>query len=261
MAKRCAQRAVVMAEADIGVMFTPSPHPSMQANASTAGGTPNAAGSGIAAPSSATTATGFSPICPVAISSTGTSSGTASGGRWAISGATPLAGNAPPTATPMKPGAGQHRGLAAEAWHASQEAAGAPLQRRTPATATARHGARLHRDPAAPTSGTTSVTQVTSEMPQRHTAEFRQRHHRRNKGDDAQMHGPALGGVRPRGGRVWRARAAETRSSSQPSAAIPTDTTNATGSSSRIGAAGTAVETTAVIRLIGFQQFITQNPR
>jgi hypothetical protein len=57
------------------------------------------------------------------------------------------------------------------------------------------------------------------------------------------------------------ARAADTRSSSQPSAAIPTDTTNAIGNSRRIGAAGTAVDTTAVIRLIGFQQFITQNPR
>src|SRR5580658_6233492 len=41
-----AQRAVVMALADIGVMPTPSPQLSMNANASTAGGTPSAAGLG-----------------------------------------------------------------------------------------------------------------------------------------------------------------------------------------------------------------------
>src|SRR5271165_1755732 len=52
-----AQRAVVMALADIGVMPTPSPQLSMNAKASTAGGTPSAAGSGTAAPSSAMTAT------------------------------------------------------------------------------------------------------------------------------------------------------------------------------------------------------------
>src|SRR6476646_8943435 len=71
-----AQRAVVMAEADIGVMLTPRPQPSMQANARIAGEMPNAAGLGIAAPSRAITATGFSPSCPVAIRMTGTSSGT-----------------------------------------------------------------------------------------------------------------------------------------------------------------------------------------
>ena len=60
--------------------------------------------------------------------------------------------------------------------------------------------------------------------------------------------------------RVCR-RAPDRRSSSQPSAAMPTATMKAIGSSNRIGAAGTAVETTAVMMLIGLQQFITQKPR
>ena len=42
---------------------------------------------------------------------------------------------------------------------------------------------------------------------------------------------------------------------------MPTETTKAIGSSSGIGAAGTAVETTAVMMLSGLQQFITQKPR
>jgi hypothetical protein len=41
----------------------------------------------------------------------------------------------------------------------------------------------------------------------------------------------------------------------------PTETTKASGSSNRIGAAGTAVETTAVMMFNGLQQFITQKPR
>ncbi len=58
-----------------------------------------------------------------------------------------------------------------------------------------------------------------------------------------------------------RRRAPDSRSSIQPSAVMPTETTNAIGSKRRIGAAGTAVDTTAVMMLIGFQQFITQKPR
>ena len=45
-----AQRAVMMAELDIGVMVTPRPQPNMHANASTAGGNPSAEGSGIRRP-------------------------------------------------------------------------------------------------------------------------------------------------------------------------------------------------------------------
>ena len=56
-------------------------------------------------------------------------------------------------------------------------------------------------------------------------------------------------------------RMAEKRSSSQPSAAMPTDTTKAIGSSRCIGAAGTAVDTTAVMMFSGLQQFMTQKPR
>src|SRR3978361_2001136 len=76
-----AHRAVVMAEADIGVMFTARPQPSMQAKARTAGEMPKAAGLGMAAPSRAMTATGLRPSWPVAIRMTGTSSGTPTGGR------------------------------------------------------------------------------------------------------------------------------------------------------------------------------------
>src|SRR5271167_1900915 len=98
-----AQRAVVMALADIGVMPTPSPQLSMNAKASTAGGTPSAAGSGTAAPSSAMTATGLRPICPHAISTTGASSGSANGGSQASNGANPAAGSTPASAKAMKP--------------------------------------------------------------------------------------------------------------------------------------------------------------
>src|ERR1700729_3297471 len=78
-----AQRAVMMAELDIGVMVTPRPQPNMHANASTAGGNPSAEGSGTTAPTSATIATGLRPSCPVAISRSGISSGTVSGGSVA----------------------------------------------------------------------------------------------------------------------------------------------------------------------------------
>ena len=67
--------------------------------------------------------------------------------------------------------------------------------------------------------------------------------------------------VAGRGPRRVRRRAPESRSSTQPSAVMPTETTKAIGSRSRIGAAGTAVDTTAVMMLIGLQQFITQKPR
>ena len=95
-----AQRAVMIAELDIGVMLTPRPQPSMQANASTAGGTPSAAGSGPAAPITATTATGLRPSCPVAMSNSGISSGTVTDGSSATRGARPLAGSTLPSATP-----------------------------------------------------------------------------------------------------------------------------------------------------------------
>ena len=42
---------------------------------------------------------------------------------------------------------------------------------------------------------------------------------------------------------------------------MPAETTKAIGNSRRIGAAGTAVDTTAVMMFSGLQQFITQKPR
>ena len=117
-----------MAELDIGVMVTPRPQPNMQANASTAGCNPSAAGSGTTAPTSATIATGLSPSCPVAISSSGISSGTVSGGsvrdqrREARARQQIADGNAHET------GGTEHGRLGADGWYAQQEALGPASQ-------------------------------------------------------------------------------------------------------------------------------------
>ena len=95
-------RAVANALAENGVIPTPTPHPNMQANASTAGATPNTAGSGTAAPMIATTAIGLSPSNDVAIKTTGTAKGTSTPPPG-ISPASPPAGNAIPSVTPRNP--------------------------------------------------------------------------------------------------------------------------------------------------------------
>ena len=244
-------------------MLTPKPHPSMQANARTAGEMPNAAGSGIAAPSRAMTATGFRPIWPVAIRITGTSNGTAMGGRWAMNGASPAAGSAPPTATPMKPepartvasdrkfGMRWKKLLARRRRMAAARGMGLAVTMKRLACISAH---------ARPTSGTIRVTAATSvtpmtmlpssassmTMPTRAAI-------RRWMDQDSVVCGRFPPDV------AWRA--ADSRSSSQPIAAMPIETRKAIGSSIRIGAAGTAVETTAVIRFSGLQQFITAKPR
>ena len=182
-----------------------------------------------------------------------------------MNGAMPPAGNAPPSATPMKPEPASTVASARRfgAWHTKRRA------RRCSTAAprvTTESGRRMivRRDCAstqpAATSGTISVTQLTNGRRRRILA-----------ASASTMTSAMIASTRR-----WivqlsilcqrvmvrvARRAAERRSSSQPIAIMPSETMNANGSSSRIGAAGTALETTTVMMLIGFQQFITAKPR
>ena len=249
----------MMAELDIGVMATPRPQPSMQENANTAGVIPRAAGIGNDGAHQRDDGHGVETELSGGDQQQRDQQRHGQRRQRGDERCEAWTGSKLPTATPMN--RRRRDGcLGADGWHRSR-IAGAALQQ-TGQAELCRTGEApgLDGEPAAAISGTTRVTPATTEMPYK-TAVASENSMTSSIRPTIRLwiihRLRVMGRVPPR---VCR-RAPERRSSSQPSAAMPTATTKAIGISKRIGAAGTAVDTTAVMMLIGLQQFITQKPR
>ena len=161
-----------------------------------------------------------------------------SGGSVAISGVIPVPGSRLPMATPMKPEVPSGC-LGADGWYTQQEPLGAASQQTRQAVPRRTGEAPgLHGEPR-------RGDQRHDQGHARHDGDaeedcrrFGKQHDQQDQADDTAVDHPGLGRDGPCAPpRVCR-RAPDRRSSSQPSAAMPTATMKAIGNSNRIGGGG-----------------------